>query len=122
MVYMSSFIDKINSLIGAPYDEREFHCWNLVEILVPNAPKISVVSQSLYLNAKTFKNEIQNHRLKEVQKFADKDIILLGNKETFFHSGVYFNGGVVHAKEGGVVYEKMDKIKLFYANIKGLRV
>lgn len=114
-------IDKINKVIGLPYDAYKAHCWDLVEYLVPNAPKLSVAAESLTASVRHFKEEKAKYNLQEVTEFKDGDILLLGKDKTLFHAGVYFNGGVVHASTTGVVYERLQDIKRTYSLIKGLR-
>lgn len=119
---MSEFIDKINSLIGKPYDLYEAHCYNLVMDLIPDAPKVEFVADSLYKSIKQIDTTIKDYRLQPVNKYRNKDIILLGRNGVFHHVGVYYDGGVVHADKNGVIYEKMSRIKLYYSHIKGIRI
>ena len=116
------FEDKVNSIIGKPYDAYESHCWDLVTYLVPDAPKSSSVANTLLATVKHFKNELASYNLNEVKEYENKDIIILGNGETYFHAGVYFESGVIHAGPEGVVFQDMNTIKRFYTKIKGLRV
>lgn len=117
-----SFEDKINDIIGKPYSAKEFHCYSLVEYLVEKAPKLEGTAKSLTCSVKHFKKELYSHSLEEVDLFKNKDIILLGRNNIFFHIGVFYNDGIVHATEDGVVYQSMATIKTLYQNIKGLRV
>ena len=109
-----SFEDKVNGIIGLPYDKFKAHCWHLVEFLVPDSPKLEGSAESLTASVKNF--EIDMSDLK------DKDIVILGRNNTMFHAGVYYNGGVIHASEMGVIYQPMSMIRLIYSNIQGLRV
>lgn len=113
--------EKINSVIGKPYDAYKAHCWDLVEFLVEGAPKVDLTANTLLMSVKNFKEEIPASNLKEVSNYMNNDIILLGRNNTFFHAGVYYNDGVVHAGENGVVYEPLKTIKQYYTLIQGLR-
>ncbi len=117
-----TFEDKVNTVIGKPYDAYESHCWDLVTYLVPDAPLTDSVADSLLATVKHFKYELATFKLNEVSEFQNKDIIILGNGDTYFHAGVYYAGGVIHASNEGVVFQDMKNIKQLYTKIKGLRV
>ncbi len=119
-----SFEDKVNGIIGLPYDKFEAHCWHLVEFLVPDAPKLEGAATSLTASVKHFNKELECHALNEVHEddFINKDIVILGKNNIMFHAGVYYDGGVIHASDNGVVYQDMKMIKLLYSNVQGLRV
>ena len=119
-----SFEDKVNGIIGLPYDKFKAHCWHLVEFLVPDAPKLEGEAINLTASVKHFKKELESHALNEIDEadFKDKDIIILGRNNIMFHAGVYYDGGVIHASEMGVIYQPMSMIKLIYSNVQGLRV
>jgi len=122
---MKTFEDKINSLIGQPYNKHTAHCWDLVEFLIPFAPKAEGVAQSLRVSVKHFDRELKKHNLNEIlneKDFENKDIIVMGKDGIFYHAGVYYDGGVVHAQEGGATYTPLDMIKKMYSDFKGLRV
>lgn len=118
-----TFEDKINDVIGKPYDAYSAHCWDLVCYLIPDAPKPDGTAKTLTASIKHFKEELKHHNLKEIdENYKNKDIIILGKNNIFFHAGVYYDGGVVHASLDGVVYQTMDFIHRMYGNIQGLRV
>ena len=117
-----TFEDKVNSLIGKPYEAYKAHCWTLVEDLLDNAPRIKGTAETLTKSVKHFKKELLSHNLKEVDIYQDKDIIILGKNNTFFHAGVFYKGGIIHASESGVVYQSLFEMKKIYTEIKGLRV
>ena len=117
-----TFEDKVNSVIGKPYNAYKAHCWDLVSFLVPNAPVTTSVANSLIASVKHFKNELSTYNLTEVDTYKNKDIIILGNSETYFHAGVFYEGGVIHADSNGVVYQDISTIAKTYTKIKGLRV
>ncbi len=117
-----TFEDKVNDLIGKPFDAYKFHCWTLVEDLLPNAPKIEGTAKTLSVSVKHFKKELVSHNLKEVDLLQDKDIIIMGKNDTYFHAGVFYKGGVVHASEFGVIYQPLKDIKKTYTQVKGLRI
>ena len=119
---MGAFEDKVNELIGQPYDAVDSHCWHLVEELVPFAPKLDVTAKTLTTSVKHFDKELKLHNLNEVANFEDKDIIVLGREDIFFHAGVYYDGGVIHASLEGVIYQQLDIINKIYSSIKGLRL
>lgn len=116
------FEDKVNSLIGKPYEAYNAHCWTLVEDLLDNAPKIKGTAETLATSVKHFKKELLSHNLKEVNVYKDKDIIILGKNGTYFHVGVFYKGGIIHASENGIVYQPLNEIKKIYTEIKGLRL
>lgn len=116
------FEDKVNSLIGKPFDAYEYHCWSLVEDILPTAPKIEGTAKTLSVSVKHFKKELFSHNLLEVSDYKDKDIIIMGRNDTYFHAGVYFKGGIIHASENGVIYQPLSEIKKIYTEIKGLRL
>lgn len=117
-----TFEDKANSLIGKPYDAYKFHCWTLIEDLLDDAPKIKGTANTLTVSVKHFKKELLSHSLQEVTDYQNKDIIILGKNNSFFHAGVFYENGVIHASEQGVVYQSLKDIKKLYTEIKGLRV
>lgn len=117
-----TFEDKVNSLIGKPYDAYKSHCWSLVEALLDNAPKIQGTADTLFVSVKHFKKELLQHSLQEVTHYQNKDIIILGKNNSFFHAGVFYENGIIHASEFGVIYQSLDTIKKTYTEIKGLRV
>ncbi len=121
---MMTFEDKVNGIIGLPYDKYKAHCWDLVEFLVPDAPKIFGTAKTLATSVKHFKTELEIYKLNEIdiKDFKDKDIVILGRNNIMFHAGVYYDGGVIHASESGVVYQPMDFIKKLYGNMQGFRV
>ena len=117
-----TFEDKANSLIGKPFDAYKAHCWTLIEDLLPNAPKIKGTAETLFISVKHFKKQLSSHSLQEVTDYQNKDIIILGKNNSFFHAGVFYENGVIHASEQGVVYQSLKDIKKLYTEIKGLRV
>jgi len=117
-----TFEEEANSLIGLPYDAFNAHCWDLVSTLIPNAPRPQGTAKTLTSSVKHFKKELNAYNLQEVDNYRNKDIIILGKGDIFFHAGVFYNNGVIHASLYGVVYQDMSTIKKLYPNIKGLRV
>jgi len=120
---MITFEDNVNRLIGLPYDAYKAHCWHLVEELIPTAPKLEGTAKSLTASVRHFESELHKHTLTEVkdENYKDRDIVILGRNNIYFHAGVYYDGGVIHASREGVVYQSMSSIKLLYTNIQGLR-
>ena len=116
------FEDKVNSLIGKPFDAYKYHCWSLIEDLLIDAPRIEGTAKTLAISVKHFKKALFSHNLSEVSEFIDKDIIIMGKNETYFHAGVYFQGGIIHASENGVVYQPLNEMKKIYSEMKGLRL
>ncbi len=119
-----SFEDKINGIIGLPYDKFTNHCWSLVEFLIPMAPTVKGTAKSLATSVSNFKRELQKHNLNEIDEghFKNKDIIIMGRNGIMFHAGVFFEDGIIHASENGVVYQPLSVIKIHYNSIQGLRV
>ena len=118
------FEDKINDVIGKPYDAYKAHCWDLVMYLVPDAPHLKGTADSLISSIRQFEYEMAHHNINELEEsdLRNRDIVILGRNNIMFHAGVYYDGGIVHASERGVVYEQMSTIKVMYSNIRGLRV
>jgi len=120
---MMEFEDKVNDIIGKKYDSESFHCYSLVEYLVPYAPKLEGTAKSLSCGLSHFKSELSQHKLKKITEFKDKDLMVLGRNGIMFHIGVYYQDGVIHNTESdGVIYQSMATIKSLYSNIEGLRV
>jgi len=119
--------DKIEELIGKPYDAQDFHCWTLVEELVPNAPKVEVIGGSYRLakggferNAETIADKV------EVQGDPQEgDIILVGSKKSLIHAGVLLidsgNRLVIHNDKDGVHIVPMIPFMQQYAVVKVFR-
>ena len=110
-------IDKINSLIGKPYNATTYHCWNLVKELQPSAPDIDVIASKTtavrYMNDKHYDNWIIT------QSPKDLDICLLGTKEDVYqHARIFFNGMIIHADIPMVRAEKLDIIYKTYPYIR----
>jgi len=116
-----SFYDKVNGVIGQPYDKFKNHCWHLVEYLVPTAPKLEGTAESLRTSVGHFQEELNKTALVEVTSFKDQDIIVLGRGGTYHHAGVFCNGGVVHADVGGTIWQSLSDIRNIYPEVKGLR-
>ena len=119
-----SFEDKVNGIIGLPYDKFKSHCWHLVNFLVPDSPELDGTAKTLTSSVKHFKTELERHNLNEIKEseLKNKDIVILGKNNIMFHAGVYYDDGIIHASEMGVVYQSMSTIKQVYSNIQGLRV
>ena len=116
------FEDKANLLIGKPYDAYKNHCYDLVMDLLPDAPKLQGTAESLTHSIKQFREELNTNDLEEVTMLQNKDIVVMGRNDIYFHAGVFVNGGVVHASLSGVVYEPMTSIHRQYNCVKGLRI
>ena len=118
-----SFYDKVNEVIGKAYDAEKSHCWNLVEYLVPTAPKLEGQASSLRISVDLFKKELDRTKLTDVSidHLKDQDIVVLGRGGVFHHAGVYCNGGVVHADVHGTVWQSMADMRKIYPEVKGLR-
>ncbi len=119
---MIQFEEKANDLIGKPYKAYGANCWDLVTDLVPEAPYIKASADSLKRSVETFKKELDINDLEEVQMLYNKDIVVMGRDDVYFHAGVYYNGGVIHASTDGVVYEPIGTIHRHYNCVKGFRV
>ena len=120
---MKTFEEKANDLIGKEYETYGANCWDLVMELVPDAPSVQESADNLAKSVRTFKKEVELHNAEEVKILYNKDIVLMGrDNEVFFHAGVYYEGGVIHASLNGVVYEPIDSIKRQYNSVKGFRV
>jgi len=102
--------DKINSLIGKPHNNDNYHCWHLVCDLVPCAPKIDA-SIGTIREAMSYKDDVTDGKLREIKSPINGCIVLLGKSErTLYHAGVFYSDGIVHNDENGVRYETLNKI------------
>lgn len=102
-------IDKINELIGKPYDRETYHCWTLVMELQPKAPSIDTIASRM--SAARLMNEEVYSGVIETDTPKDMDICLLGNREgVFHHAGIYFQGMIIHADMPAVRAEFLDII------------
>jgi len=118
-----TFYDKVNEVIGQPYDCENNHCWHLVEHLVPWAPRVEIEAANLTTSVKVIGRELERSELQEIapSDLRDEDIVVLGRGGTFHHAGVFCNGGIVHADSVGTIWQSLNDIKRTYPDIKGLR-
>ena len=102
-------IDKLNLLVGKEYNEDTFHCWNLVEAVLP-VPKLKDV------HVASANDDVDKylHLFTELKEPVDFCIVLLGKS----HVGIYYQGGIYHADKPMVRYEKMRAMKLKYKGFK----
>ena len=122
------FEDKISELIGREYDANNFHCWSLVEELVPKAPKLAVIGGSYKKAIEGFAKETPNYLelYEEVLKDPQNgDVLLAGNEKHLVHAGVlvYDSGTplVIHNDIKGVHVEPLYYFKKKYSVIKVIR-
>ncbi len=115
---------KVNSLIGKTYDPNDFHCWTLIEELIPNAPKIDFVVDSITASVKKIDSELKlNESLFEFPtKPEDGDIILFALKSSYLHVGIYWKNVIIHNSEFGVRTEAYKVLLNKYKKTKILRV
>jgi len=112
-------IDKINSLIGKPYDKDNFHCYHLVKELVPKAPDWTMVAS--IVEGLKWSSEL-TRITEQLEDPEDGVIVLLGRSPTtLYHAGVYFSGLVVHVDKCGTRAEPLFKIKLKYPEMRFYR-
>ncbi len=73
-----------------PYDAETWHCWSLVEALVPNAPKVEVVGGSYKLASRGFESNAKTIADTELVTDDPKegDVILVGSDKYLSHAGV----------------------------------
>lgn len=118
--------ETINNIIGKKYNNETFHCWSLVEELIPEVPKVNIIVETQSRNIKHFKEKIPKYKeLIEVEKIEDGDFILLGrNEKNYFHVGVILkNNLIIHnTRIDGVVIETFKKIKIKYKHQKFIKV
>jgi len=111
-------VKKAGELIGKPYDDRHFHCWHLVTELAPKAYRLEIPA-SLTASVKYFSDERYWKDFEIVDTPTDGDIIMLGRDEGFFyHAGVYYQGGMIHATIPSVMYTPLDKILAKYPAVR----
>ena len=116
-----SLADSINDIIGKPFNAETFHCWTLVEELLPEAPKLDVTATSIIKSIKHFRDEMPEIGLIEVDTYENGDIIVLGKNGVYMHAGVYYDGGLVHVDHYGARYQPMKDIDKVYTMKQGLR-
>ena len=110
-------IDRINELIGKPYDAKRFNCWHLVMELAPTAPNVDVVASKT--TAIKYMNDDEYDGWEITESPKDFDICLLAIEENeYHHAGIYFNGLIIHADMPMVRAEKLDIIRNKYPLIK----
>ena len=109
--------DKINSLIGTPYDADMYHCYTLVMELQPKAPTLDLIASKT--TAVRYMNDDEYPDWKITQSPRDMDICLMGTKDNVYHhAGVFFNGLIVHADLTYVRAEKLDIISKKYSHMR----
>ena len=114
-----TFEEKVNSIIGKPYSTSDYHCYHVVEFLIPNAPKIDEVALTL----SSVKELNKKHdEVLELQYPEDECIVLMGNNDIMVHAGVSYKNGVVHNEVSGVKYEALQSIEKRFANIRYFHV
>ena len=110
-------IDKINDIIGRPYDAERFNCWHLVMELQPKAPKLEVVATKIAGLKNMNKKYYSGWEITTSPK--DLDIVLLGMREDAMqHAAVYYKGGVIHADNFAVRFESLSSIQNKYSHVK----
>ena len=121
----SELEDKLEELVGREYDATHFHCWHLVEELVPKAPKLQVEGGDYAKAIRGFRNETPNYieMFDEItEDFKDLDVILVGNQH-LNHAGVLiFDSGnplVIHNDIKGV---HVEPLKYFIEPFKKSKV
>lgn len=109
---------KAEALIGKPYDAKYFHCWHLVTELAPKAYRLQIPA-SLAASVRYFSDERYWKDFEVVSTPTDGDIIMLGREEgKFFHAGVFYQGGMIHATVPQVLYTPLDKILEKYSSVR----
>ena len=112
-------IDKINEVIGKPFDAVNFHCYHLVRYLVPKAPDWRVVAS--IAEGLRWSSELTK-LTKRVTTPESGDIALLGRTfKTMYHAGVYFEGRIVHVDSVGTRAELLHIIARKYPAIRYYR-
>lgn len=114
-------LEKVQELIGKPYDTETYNCWHLVMDLVPTAPKVDVVATKIV--AMSFFNDKKYYTgFKEVEIPKDGDIVLMGSTpKHLHHAGVYVNGGVIHADKPSVMFRSITYMKRLYREVRFYR-
>ena len=120
-------LEIVNNLIGKPYNKNTFNCWTLIELIVPNAPKVDIEVDSVTTTVKKIdkelKDNIDNFTYPNMGEEIEGDIVLFGHGDNMYnHAGVYYNNIIIHNDTQGVRTEKYDIMKNKYKNVKILRV
>lgn len=101
-------IDKLNDLVGKPYDKINYHCYHFIEEVL-DVPKL------LDVHTNTAKDDVSHYKdlFEEIDEPEDYCIALLG----ISHIGIYYKGGIFHNDVQGVKYDRTRNIKLRYKSI-----
>ena len=115
------FSDKVNDLIGKPYDIANYNCWHLVMELVDHAPDIDKVA-TMSVGLRMMNDTANWAGFKKVFTPQDGDIVVMGNhKNAYHHAGVYFNGGIIHSDKPSVSFKNLDDMKKVYKEMRFYR-
>lgn len=109
--------DRINNAIGKQYDYEKYHCWDLVLELRPDLPTLEGQAKNISVSVRQFKEHFPEF-VEAKREPVNGDLIVLGKKNSYFHAGIYYNGGVVHADAHQVLWHSMNTITGCYQNLK----
>ena len=101
--------DKLNALVGKPYDADNYHCWHFIEAVMDVPTLIEV-------HADTANDDVDKYigLFTEIEQPINGCIVLIGES----HVGVWYNGGIYHNDTHGVRYEPKRTLKFRYKTFK----
>ena len=110
-----TFTEKVNAIIGKPYDRENYHCYDVVEYLVPGAPKV----QQTAITMSSIREINREHvGVVDIDEPVNECIVLLGNNDLITHAGVFYNNMIIHNESTGVRAEHISKIKQRFSLVR----
>lgn len=105
--------NKLNKLIGKPYNKITYHCWHFIEEVL-DVPTLEDI------HADSSLDDIEKYKLlfEEIESPIDFCIVLIGDN----HVGIWYNGGIYHNDTLGVRYEAIRAISYRYRSFKYYKV
>ena len=104
-----TLIEKLNSLVGTPYDKIHYHCYHFIESVLP-VPKLKDV------HVDTANDDVEKYvdLFKELKEPVNGCIVILGKS----HIGIWYNGGVYHNDLHGVRHQTFRVMQMMYPTFR----
>ena len=102
-------IDKLNTLIGKPYDKENYHCWSFIEEVL-NVPTLKDV------HVDTALNDVEKYKglFEELLQPENYCIVLLGSS----HIGIWYRYNIYHNDTQGVRCESERVMRMKYPTFR----
>lgn len=102
-------IDKLNSLIGTPYDKENYHCWTFIEDVL-DVPTLKDV------HVDTALNDVAKYEglFEEMMTPENYCIVLLGSS----HIGIWYRYNIYHNDSHGVRCESERVMRMKYPTFR----